>query len=200
MFFLLQIAGSRTGITSDDAIVGEFVRYIWEKSHAYSSYDSFHLPSRYIFFFECLKSIGAIRTSLSYMYWRRVMKMATAILAYSRTKYYFYAYYALRTLISMICEGSVQCIALAYVVILRLYDHQVCIGIFLDQIVLVEYTKNTRFFIHFRLIMFQKAAGLLFLESSQELLPLLSSVETSLLVSYPLLPLSMYATFSTKMI
>lgn len=38
-----------------------------------------------------------------------------AILAYSRTKYYFYAYYALRTLISMICEGSVQCIALAYV-------------------------------------------------------------------------------------
>ncbi|XP_015071993.1 uncharacterized protein LOC107016032 [Solanum pennellii] len=38
-----------------------------------------------------------------------------AILAYSRTKYYFYAYYVLRTLIAMICEGSVQCIAFAYV-------------------------------------------------------------------------------------
>lgn len=38
-----------------------------------------------------------------------------AILAYSRTKYYFYAYYILRTLISMICEGSVPCLALAYV-------------------------------------------------------------------------------------
>ncbi|KAH0680679.1 hypothetical protein KY284_021764 [Solanum tuberosum] len=38
-----------------------------------------------------------------------------AILAYSRTKYYFYAYYVLRTLIAMICEGSVQCLALAYV-------------------------------------------------------------------------------------
>ncbi|MCD7460390.1 hypothetical protein HAX54_043423 [Datura stramonium] len=38
-----------------------------------------------------------------------------AILAYNRTKYYFYAYYVLRTLIAMICEGSVQCLALAYV-------------------------------------------------------------------------------------
>lgn len=38
-----------------------------------------------------------------------------AILAYNRTKNYFYAYYALRTLTSMLCEGSVQCLALAYV-------------------------------------------------------------------------------------
>ncbi|KAH7848747.1 hypothetical protein Vadar_007193 [Vaccinium darrowii] len=38
-----------------------------------------------------------------------------AILAYNRTKNYFYAYYALRTLIAMLCEGSVQCLALAYV-------------------------------------------------------------------------------------
>ncbi|KAG9148020.1 hypothetical protein Leryth_003602 [Lithospermum erythrorhizon] len=38
-----------------------------------------------------------------------------AILAYSRTKYYFYAYYILRTLISVICEGSIPCLALAYV-------------------------------------------------------------------------------------
>lgn len=38
-----------------------------------------------------------------------------AILAYNRTKYYFYAYYVLRTLVAMICEGSVQCLALAYV-------------------------------------------------------------------------------------
>ncbi|KAF7141080.1 hypothetical protein RHSIM_Rhsim06G0012000 [Rhododendron simsii] len=39
-----------------------------------------------------------------------------AILAYSRTKNYFYAYYALRTVTAMLCEGSVQCLALAYVV------------------------------------------------------------------------------------
>ncbi|CAH9145307.1 unnamed protein product [Cuscuta epithymum] len=37
------------------------------------------------------------------------------IMAYSRSKYYFYAYYILRTLIAMVCDGSVQCIALAYV-------------------------------------------------------------------------------------
>ncbi|GER39960.1 major facilitator superfamily protein, partial [Striga asiatica] len=37
------------------------------------------------------------------------------ILAYNRTKYYFYAYYMLRTLISMASEGSVQFLALAYV-------------------------------------------------------------------------------------
>ncbi|PHU21031.1 hypothetical protein BC332_12182 [Capsicum chinense] len=38
-----------------------------------------------------------------------------AILAYSRTKYFFYAYYVLRTLIAMTCEGSVEFLALAYV-------------------------------------------------------------------------------------
>ncbi|XP_052202979.1 uncharacterized protein LOC127808461 isoform X4 [Diospyros lotus] len=38
-----------------------------------------------------------------------------AILAYDRTKYYFYAYYVLRTLTAMVCEGSVLCLALAYV-------------------------------------------------------------------------------------
>ncbi|KAL3639009.1 hypothetical protein CASFOL_016916 [Castilleja foliolosa] len=37
------------------------------------------------------------------------------ILAYSRTKYYFYAYYVLKTLIAMASEGSVQFLALAYV-------------------------------------------------------------------------------------
>ncbi|KAL6511904.1 hypothetical protein OROGR_021501 [Orobanche gracilis] len=37
------------------------------------------------------------------------------ILAYSRTKYYFYAYYVLKTVIAMITEGSVQFLALAYV-------------------------------------------------------------------------------------
>ncbi|PSS17981.1 Hippocampus abundant transcript 1 protein [Actinidia chinensis var. chinensis] len=37
------------------------------------------------------------------------------ILAYSREKYYFYAYYALKTLTAMVCEGSVHCIALAYI-------------------------------------------------------------------------------------
>ncbi|XP_019243223.1 PREDICTED: uncharacterized protein LOC109223387 [Nicotiana attenuata] len=37
------------------------------------------------------------------------------ILAYSRTKYFFYAYYVLRTLVAMVCEGNVHCLALAYV-------------------------------------------------------------------------------------
>ncbi|KAJ6906446.1 hippocampus abundant transcript 1 protein-like [Populus alba x Populus x berolinensis] len=37
------------------------------------------------------------------------------ILAYSRTTGFFYAYYAVRTLTAMICEGSIDCLALAYV-------------------------------------------------------------------------------------
>ncbi|XP_011003093.1 PREDICTED: uncharacterized protein LOC105109921 [Populus euphratica] len=39
----------------------------------------------------------------------------SAILAYSRTRYSFYAYYVVKTLIAMVCEGSVPCLALAYV-------------------------------------------------------------------------------------
>ncbi|XP_044512278.1 tetracycline resistance protein, class H isoform X2 [Mangifera indica] len=38
-----------------------------------------------------------------------------AILAYSRTTGFFYAYYILRTLTAMVCEGSVHCLSLAYV-------------------------------------------------------------------------------------
>ncbi|XP_051123464.1 uncharacterized protein LOC127246252 [Andrographis paniculata] len=38
-----------------------------------------------------------------------------AVLAYSRTRYYFYAYYVLKTLIAMGTEGSLQFLALAYV-------------------------------------------------------------------------------------
>ncbi|KAM7521266.1 hypothetical protein LguiB_020228 [Lonicera macranthoides] len=37
------------------------------------------------------------------------------ILAYNRSKYFFYTYYVLRTLTAMLCEGSVLCLALAYV-------------------------------------------------------------------------------------
>ncbi|KAJ8439784.1 hypothetical protein Cgig2_029044 [Carnegiea gigantea] len=37
------------------------------------------------------------------------------ILAYERTTSFFYAYYVLKTLTSMLCEGSVHCIAYAYV-------------------------------------------------------------------------------------
>ncbi|KAF8410363.1 hypothetical protein HHK36_002891 [Tetracentron sinense] len=37
------------------------------------------------------------------------------ILGYSRTKTFFYAYYVLKTLTAMVCEGSVHCLALAYV-------------------------------------------------------------------------------------
>ncbi|PNT38552.1 hypothetical protein POPTR_005G245900v4 [Populus trichocarpa] len=39
----------------------------------------------------------------------------SAILAYSRTRNFFYAYYVVKTLIAMVCEGSVPCLALAYV-------------------------------------------------------------------------------------
>ncbi|XP_065848071.1 uncharacterized protein [Euphorbia lathyris] len=38
-----------------------------------------------------------------------------ATLAYSRTRYFFYAYYVLKTLTSIICDGSINCLALAYV-------------------------------------------------------------------------------------
>ncbi|KAH9655051.1 Major facilitator superfamily protein [Citrus sinensis] len=38
-----------------------------------------------------------------------------AILAYRRSISFFYAYYALRTLTAMVCEGSINCLALAYV-------------------------------------------------------------------------------------
>lgn len=38
------------------------------------------------------------------------------ILAYGRTRNFFYAYYVLKTLTAMVCEGSVLCLALAYVV------------------------------------------------------------------------------------
>ncbi|KAL5982501.1 hypothetical protein ACLOJK_016574 [Asimina triloba] len=39
----------------------------------------------------------------------------TAILAYQRTKYYFYTYYVLTTLTDMVCQGSINCLTLAYV-------------------------------------------------------------------------------------
>ncbi|TMX00147.1 hypothetical protein EJD97_001324 [Solanum chilense] len=37
------------------------------------------------------------------------------ILAYRRTKKFYYVYYVLRTLTGMICDGGIQCVALAYV-------------------------------------------------------------------------------------
>ncbi|KAL1533377.1 hippocampus abundant transcript 1 protein isoform X1 [Salvia divinorum] len=61
--------------------------------------------------------------NLSDIYGRKVMLtlpitlsiFPLLILAYSRTRYYFYAYYVLKTLFSMATEGSVQFLALAYV-------------------------------------------------------------------------------------
>ncbi|CAN1782140.1 Hippocampus abundant transcript 1 protein [Linum perenne] len=41
--------------------------------------------------------------------------IVAAILAYSRSRNSFYAYYVLKTLTAMVCEGSVHCLALAYV-------------------------------------------------------------------------------------
>lgn len=52
--------------------------------------------------------------------------MVAAILAYSRTTYYFYAYYGLKTLISMVSDGSVQFLALAYVVRMALTPASLC--------------------------------------------------------------------------
>ncbi|KAF7817673.1 hippocampus abundant transcript-like protein 1 [Senna tora] len=37
------------------------------------------------------------------------------VLAYSRTNKFFYVYYVFKTLVSMVCDGSVPCLALAYV-------------------------------------------------------------------------------------
>ncbi|KAJ8526458.1 hypothetical protein K7X08_028935 [Anisodus acutangulus] len=37
------------------------------------------------------------------------------ILAYRRTKKFYYVYYVLRTLTGMICDGGIQCVSLAYV-------------------------------------------------------------------------------------
>ncbi|XP_049414659.1 uncharacterized protein LOC125877397 [Solanum stenotomum] len=39
----------------------------------------------------------------------------TVILAYRRTKKFYYVYYVLRTLTGMICDGGIQCVALAFV-------------------------------------------------------------------------------------
>lgn len=38
------------------------------------------------------------------------------ILAYGRTKGYFYAYYVTKTLTAMVSDGSMMCLSLAYVV------------------------------------------------------------------------------------
>ncbi|KAI7731037.1 hypothetical protein M8C21_008176 [Ambrosia artemisiifolia] len=61
--------------------------------------------------------------NLSDNYGRKVMltlpmlltTLPLVILAYSRERDFFFAYYALKTLTSMICEGSVLCLAHAYV-------------------------------------------------------------------------------------
>ncbi|KAK9129365.1 hypothetical protein Sjap_009852 [Stephania japonica] len=37
------------------------------------------------------------------------------VLAYGRTRYFFYAYYIVKTLTATVCEGSVACLSLAYV-------------------------------------------------------------------------------------
>ncbi|CAI9755814.1 unnamed protein product [Fraxinus pennsylvanica] len=61
--------------------------------------------------------------NLSDTYGRKVMLtvpmtfgvLPLVILAYGRTKYFFYAYYLLKTVIAMVTEGSVQFLAFAYV-------------------------------------------------------------------------------------
>ncbi|KAK2446563.1 Major facilitator superfamily protein [Trifolium repens] len=44
-----------------------------------------------------------------------LMIIPLGILAYSRTKTFFYVYYVLRIIIFMICDGCIPCLALAYV-------------------------------------------------------------------------------------
>lgn len=47
---------------------------------------------------------------------KKAMGDMTGILAYSRTRNFFFAYYVFKTLTAMVCDGSVHCLALAYVV------------------------------------------------------------------------------------
>ncbi|XP_047960629.1 hippocampus abundant transcript 1 protein [Salvia hispanica] len=77
---------------------------------------------------QVVTGLGSLMTmplvgNLSDIYGRKVMLtlpitlsiFPLLILAYGRTRYYFYAYYALKTLFSMATEGSVHFLALAYV-------------------------------------------------------------------------------------
>ncbi|MCH91332.1 MFS transporter, partial [Trifolium medium] len=44
-----------------------------------------------------------------------LMIIPLGILAYSRTKTFFYVYYVFKIIINMICDGCIPCLALAYV-------------------------------------------------------------------------------------
>nr|DAD41725.1 TPA_asm: hypothetical protein HUJ06_016048 [Nelumbo nucifera] len=67
--------------------------------------------------------IAPLVGNLSNIYGRKVLLILPmtlaifplVILACSRTTSLFYAYYVLKTLTSMLCDGSVQCLSLAYV-------------------------------------------------------------------------------------
>ncbi|KAE8057312.1 hypothetical protein FH972_014013 [Carpinus fangiana] len=53
--------------------------------------------------------------NLSDKYGRKaLLAVPMGILAYSRERNFFFVYYVLKTLTAMVCEGSVQCLALAY--------------------------------------------------------------------------------------
>ncbi|KAG6776626.1 hypothetical protein POTOM_020147 [Populus tomentosa] len=97
---LLNIHGDpshhRAWNVGDDAFNREYVGQVWPESFAY-------------------RSIEPCNSSLRNCTSPDIKIFIAAILAYSRTRHFFYAYYVAKTLIAMVCEGSVPCLALAYV-------------------------------------------------------------------------------------
>ena len=52
----------------------------------------------------------------TYLVYSVLVPSHIGILAYGRTKGYFYAYYITKTLTAMVSEGTMMCLSLAYVV------------------------------------------------------------------------------------
>ncbi|KAJ6931605.1 hypothetical protein NC652_014953 [Populus alba x Populus x berolinensis] len=92
----LFYADHRAWNVGDDAFNREYVGQVWPESFAY-------------------RSIEPCNSSLRNCTSPDIKIFIAAILAYSRTRHFFYAYYVAKTLIAMVCEGSVPCLALAYV-------------------------------------------------------------------------------------
>ncbi|BBG94783.1 Major facilitator superfamily protein [Prunus dulcis] len=64
---------------------------------------------------KALLTVPMILTIIPLANNRMIEKIVTGILGYSRNRTFFYIYFVAKTLTAMICEGSVHCLALAYV-------------------------------------------------------------------------------------
>ena len=113
----------------------------------------------------------------------------SAILAWSRSRNFFYAYFVLKTLTSMVCEGSVHCLTLAYVVKcfcpfrLLFYKRK---GSIIDVWIPIKFLDNE--FLFFRRIIFRRFDERQHLEFFPALDHLHSFAGLSLLVFSKLLP------------